>query len=284
MTVLKNIRRARWWRRLRRKPSFWFGMIGLVLIALCVTIGPWLSPYGEAETDLYNTYARPSAGHWFGTDDLGRDLLTRVLFGGRISLAVGIVGALVSLTIGVAVGGFAGMVGGRIDRLIMRTIDFLYGIPFLLVVITLMVVTGPGLGNVFIALGMVYWLLMARVVRSRVSELRCREFITAARTLGAGPLSIFLRHVLPNTTGVVVVTATFMIPQAIFTESFLSFLGLGVTLPHASWGTLASDGLQAMRSYPHVMLCPAAAICLTMFFFQSLGEALRAALDPKQSD
>ena len=147
-----------------------------------------------------------------------------------------------------------------------------------------MVVTGPGLGNVFIALGMVYWLLMARVVRARVAELRGREFITAARALGAGPISIFLRHVLPNTTGVIVVTATFMIPQAIFTESFLSFLGLGVTLPHASWGTLASDGLKAMRSYPHVMLCPATAICVTMFCFQSLGEALRAALDPKQSD
>jgi oligopeptide transport system permease protein len=146
------------------------------------------------------------------------------------------------------------------------------------------VVCGPGLANVFIALGAVYWLMMARVVRARVAELRGRDFVSAARALGAGPLWVFARHVLPNTAGVIVVTATFMIPQAIFTESFLSFLGLGVTLPHASWGTLASDGLTAMRSHPHALLFPAAAISLTIFCFQSLGESLRAALDPKGED
>lgn len=274
----------RWRMRLRRRPAFRAALAGLFFILIAVIAGPWLSPYGEAEQDLFNTYAAPGAAHWCGTDDLGRDLLTRVLYGGRISLAIGTLGALVSVVIGVAVGGLAGMAGGWTETLVMRAVDFLYGVPLLLVVIALMVVFGPGLANVFIALGAVYWLMMARVTRSRVAELRGRDFVNAARALGAGPLWIFARHVLPNTAGVIVVTATFMIPQAIFAESFLSFLGLGVTLPHASWGTLASDGLQAMRSHPHTLFFPAAAISITIFCFQSLGESLRAALDPRDEN
>jgi len=274
----------RWWLRLRRNVGFHLAAAALLIAIVLVTVGPWLSPYGEAEQHLLDNYEAPSAAHWLGTDALGRDLLTRVLYGGRISLAVGLVGALVSLLIGVAVGGLAGVAGGLLDACIMRFIDFLYGVPLMLVVIALMVVTGSGLANVFIALGLLYWLGMARVVRSRVAELRSREFVEAARALGAGRLRLFLRHILPNTTGVIVVTATFMVPQAIFAESFLSFLGLGVTLPHASWGTLAAEGLDAMRSHPHVLVTPALAICLTMFIFQTLGEALRAALDPRQSE
>ena len=273
----------RWWLRLRRNVTFHLAGGALALLLAVVTFGPRLSPYRESQQDLPHAYAGPSAAHWLGTDSLGRDLLTRVFYGGRISLAVGFVGALTSLLIGVSVGGVAGLGGGWIEQAIMRFIDFLYGVPLMLVVIALMVVLGTGLANVFIALGLLYWLGMARVVRARVAELRSREFVDAARVLGAGPSRIFLRHVLPNTTGVIVVTATFMVPQAIFAESFLSFLGLGVTLPHASWGTLASEGLSAMRSYPHVLAYPALAICLTMFVFQTLGEALRAALDPKQS-
>jgi oligopeptide transport system permease protein len=272
----------RWWARLRRNVSFFVAGGALVLLVAVVSIGPLVSPYGESQQDLLNSYAGPGAAHWLGTDSLGRDLLTRVLYGGRISLAVGFVGALVGLLIGVAVGGVAGLSGGWIEQSIMRFIDFLYGIPLMLVVIALMVVLGTGLANVFIALGLLYWLGMARVVRARVAELRSREFVDAARVLGAGPTRILLRHILPNATGVIVVTATFMVPQAIFAESFLSFLGLGVTLPHASWGTLAEEGLNAMRSYPHVLAYPALAICLTMFVFQTLGEALRAALDPRQ--
>ncbi len=274
----------RWWIRLRRDRAFWFSTGALLILTGLVTAGPWLSPYGESEQKLASTFARPSAAHWFGSDALGRDLLTRILYGGRISLAVGLAGAFFSLLIGVTVGGIAGLAGGIIERAIMRLIDFLYAIPLLLVVIALMVVTGPGLSNVFIALGLVYWLGMARVVRSRVAELRSREFVDAARALGAGPGRILAVHILPNITGVIVVTATFMIPQSIFAESFLSFLGLGVTLPHASWGTLAAEGLEAMRSFPHLLLYPAAAICLTMFIFQALGESLRAALDPRQSE
>jgi oligopeptide transport system permease protein len=179
------------------------------------------------------------------------------------------------------------MAGGWVEHAILRLIDFLYGIPLMLVVIGLMVLTGPGqsnLVNVFIALGLLYWLGMARMVHARVAELRSREFVDAARVLGAGPLRVLLRHVLPNTTGVIVVTATFMVPQAIFVESFLSFLGLGVALPHASWGTLATEGLDAMQSHPHALIFPSVAICVTMFIFQALGEALRGALDPRQSE
>ncbi len=274
----------RWWLRLRRQPSFWITSAALLALVAVLWLGPALSPYSEREQDLTAIYAGPSAQRWFGADGLGRDLMTRVFHGGRISLAVGVVGALVSLILGVAVGGVAGCAGGRTEQLIMRLIDFLYGVPLLLVVIALMVVTGPGLVNIFIALGLVYWLGMARVVRARVAELRSRDYVTAARALGAGPARILLRHVLPNAAGVIVVTATFMIPQAIFAESFLSFLGLGVTLPHASWGTLAADGLDAMRSHPHVLAFPAVAICLTMFLFQALGESLRAALDPRGED
>lgn len=275
---------ARWWRRMRRNRGFHVSAVVLAGLLALVTVGPWISPYGEAEQNLSNIFDSPNRAHWFGTDSLGRDLLTRVLYGGRISLAVGFFGALVSLLIGVTVGGAAGWIGGAVERLIMRMIDFLYGVPLLLVVIALMVVTKPGLYNVFIALGLVYWLEMARLVRSRVAELRSRGFVEAARVIGVGPTLIFTRHVLPNTTGVIVVTATFMVPQAIFAESFLSFLGLGVTVPHASWGTLAADGLQAMRSHPHVLAFPAIAICLTMLTFQSLGEAFRAALDPRQAE
>jgi oligopeptide transport system permease protein len=259
-------------------PAIW----ALGALALIVIIGPWLSPYGEVQQNLAEAFAHPNRAHWFGQDALGRDLLTRVLYGGRISLAVGLAGALVSLLIGVSIGAVAGYCGGLTERLIMRGIDILYGVPLLLVVIGLMVLLQPGLQNVFIALGLVYWLEMARVVRARVAELRRREFVLALRALGAGPLRIIFRHMLPNTAGVVIVTATFMVPQAIFAESFLSFLGLGVTVPQASWGTLAAEGLDAMRAHPHALIFPAAAICLTMLLFQIAGERLRVALDPRE--
>lgn len=263
------------------------GFAALVILALIVVAclaGPLVSPWEEFEQNLYRAYEHPTAQHWFGLDQLGRDLLTRVLYGGRISLAVGVMGAAISLLIGVGVGGAAGLFGGWIESVTMRGIDFLYGIPLLLIVIALMVVFGQGLANVFIALGLVYWLGMARIVRARVGELRHQEFIDAARVLGMRKPRIFFRHVLPNAAGVIIVTATFMIPQAIFAESFLSFLGLGVQQPHASWGTLAAEGLKAMRSHPHALFFPAAAICITMFVFQTVGESLRRALDPKEAE
>lgn len=270
-------------RRLLRDRAGSAAALGLAMIAAAALAGPHLGAVGGTAQALDRAFEAPSAAHWFGLDALGRDLMTRTLLGGRISLAVGLAGAALGLVIGVSVGGAAGFAGGRLETLVMRTIDFLYAIPLLLVVISLMVVLGQGLSNVFIALGLVYWLGMARVVRSRVAELRTREFVEAARCLGQRPSLILLRHVLPNASGVILVTATFMIPEAIFAESFLSFLGLGVTLPHASWGTLASEGLQAMRSHPHVLAFPAGAICATMLAFQTLGEALRRAFDPREA-
>lgn len=269
--------------RLRRDRIGLVAALALAFIVLASVAGPWLSPYEESAQALDRVFEDPSGEHWFGLDSLGRDLLTRTLFGGRISLAVGLAGAAIGLVLGVGVGGLAGFAGGRVEKTIMRFIDFLYAVPLLLVVIALMVVLGQGLSNVFIALGLIYWLGMARIVRARVAELRTREFVDAARCLGQSPLRIFLRHILPNAAGVILVTATFMIPEAIFAESFLSFLGLGVTLPHASWGTLAAEGLQAMRSHPHVLAFPATAICITMLAFQTFGEALRRALDPRES-
>lgn len=278
------VEEARWLRRLARDRGAMLSLAGLLLIATATVVGPLLVPHDQAAQNLARKFEPPSRAHWFGLDSLGRDMLSRVLHGGRISLAVGAMGAALSILVGVPVGGAAGLAGGRVESVVMRVIDVLYGIPLLLVVIALMMVFGQGLANVFAALGLVYWLGMARVARARVAELRSREFVEAARALGAGPVRVFLRHVLPNTTGAIVVTATFMIPQAIFAESFLSYLGMGVTLPHASWGVLAADGHVAMSSHPHVLLFPAGAICLTMFLFQTLGEGLRAALDPRQAD
>lgn len=276
--------RQRWFQRLRRDRGAVASFAALVLLSAAVLAGPLFSPYEESAQKLDQAFEPPTSAHWFGLDSLGRDLFTRVLYGGRVSLAVGFMGAVLSIIIGGGIGGGAGLLGGRVESATMRAIDFLYGIPLLLIVIALMVRLGQGLMNVFIALGLVYWLGMARVVRARVAELRSLEFIDAARVLGAGTGMIFFRHILPNTTGVIVVTATFMVPQAIFAESFLSFLGLGVTLPHASWGTLAAEGLAAMRSHPHVLAFPAVAICLTMFCFQAFGEGLRRALDPREAE
>ena len=281
---MRRFLNQRWFRRFRRNRGSMFAMWFLILLGIVVTVGPILSPYEESAQTLEMQELPPSRSHWFGYDGLGRDLLTRVLFGGRISLAVGLMGAAISLLIGVTVGGIAGLLGGRVEIIVMRTIDFLYGIPLLLIVISLMVVFGQGLSNIFIALGLVYWLNMARVVRARVAELRSQEYVDAARALGASRRSILVKHILPNTTGVIVVTATFMVPQAIFAESFLSFLGLGVTLPHASWGTLAEEGRVYMAAHPHILAFPATAICLTMLAFQAVGEGLRTAIDPRESE
>jgi oligopeptide transport system permease protein len=214
-------------------------------------------------------------------DNLGRDLLTRCLYGARISLAVGIFATLISLTIGVLFGGIAGFWGGKIDNMMMRIVDIFYAIPLLLWVILLMVVLKPGLQNILIALGVTYWLSMARIVRGQVLSLKEQDYILAARTIGASNRRIILRHLIPNAIGPILVTATFNIPQAIFTEAFLSFIGLGVGAPQASWGMLASDALGGLRSFPYQLFFPAVAICLTMLAFNFLGDGLRDALDPR---
>ncbi|MFA9397381.1 MAG: ABC transporter permease subunit [Clostridiaceae bacterium] len=217
----------------------------------------------------------------FGSDTLGRDVYTRVLWGARISLLVAFVATLVNLLIGVVYGALSGYEGGRTDNIMMRIVDLIDTIPLLLYVILLMVVIGPGLKTIIITIGSVYWVGMARLVRGQVLSLKEQEFVLAARTLGVSKMKIILKHLLPNAMGPILVSMTMMIPGAIFTESFLSFIGLGVSAPRASWGTLASDALSSLRVYPYQLLFPSLAICVTMLAFNFLGDGLRDALDPR---
>lgn len=225
--------------------------------------------------------AWPSAAHWFGTDSLGRDLLVRVLYGARVSLSIGFAASLINLFIGVLYGGFAALAGGKTDRIMMHIVDVLYSIPMLLYVILLMVVFKPGLLNIYLALGISYWLNMARIVRGQILSLKEQDYVMAARSYGASTWQILWRHMIPNCVGPIIVTLTLSIPDAIFTEAFLSFIGLGVSAPMASWGVLTSEGINSMRSFPFQLIFPAAALCLTMLGFMFLGDGLRDALDPQ---
>jgi len=269
------------WLRLKKNRAAMAGLTIILIISLLALFGPMFSPYSYSDQTLAKANQPPSASNWFGTDNLGRDLATRVCYGARISLSIGIVASLINLGIGVLYGGIAGYFGGRIDSVMMRIVDVLYGIPLLLYVILLMVVLKPGLLNVFIALGLVYWLRMARIVRAQVLGLKELEYVLAARVLGATPWRLIFGHLLPNSLGPIIVTLTLSIPEAIFIEAFLSFIGLGVSAPMASWGVLASEGVVTLRSYPFQLLWPAVAISLTMLGFNFLGDGLRDALDPR---
>lgn len=269
------------WRRLRQNKLAMLGMYTIILIVLLAIFGPILSPHSYSDQFLDKQGLGPSAEHWFGTDSLGRDLFVRVLYGARISLAVGFVASLINLTVGVLYGGIAGLAGGRVDNVMMRIVDIFYSIPLVLYVILMMVIIGPGLKSIFMALGLVYWLEMARVVRAQILSLKEQEFVMAARALGASKARILFRHLIPNCMGPIIITVSMNIPLAIFTEAFLSFLGLGVAIPMASWGVLASDALPAIRSYPHMLFFPAMAISITMLAFNFLGDGLRDALDPR---
>ena len=269
------------WLRLKKNKAAMAGLGIIIFISLLAIFGPMFSPYSYSDQTLTDANQPPSAAHWFGTDNLGRDLATRVCYGARISLSIGIVASLINLGIGVLYGGISGYFGGKIDSVLMRIVDILYGIPLLLYVILLMVVLKPGLMNVFIALGLVYWLRMARIVRAQVLGLKELEYVLAARILGASHQRLIFGHLLPNSLGPIIVTLTLSIPEAIFTEAFLSFIGLGVSAPMASWGVLASEGVVTLRSYPFQLFAPAVAISLTMLGFNFFGDGLRDALDPR---
>ncbi|MBM7699574.1 ABC transporter permease [Kurthia huakuii] len=256
------------------------GFFILIIVALMAIFVPWLSPYSYREQlGVYN--APPSAAHWFGTDDLGRDIFVRVWFGARISLFIGLSAAVIDLIIGVAWGSIAGLAGGRVDDIMMRIADVLTAVPYLLVVIILLVVLQPGLLPMIIALSITGWVNMARIVRGEVLSIKSREYVLAARTLGANTTHIIMKHLVPNALGAILVTMTLTIPSAIFTESFLSYLGLGVPQPMASWGTMASDGNNALDTAPWRLIFPAILISVTIFAFNAVGDGLRDALDPK---
>jgi len=283
---LEDVRQGLWldaWRRLRanRATVVSLGVLGVVI--LLVLFGPWLSRYSVAFTDWDHISMAPglASGHWFGTDYVGRDLFVRTLAGGRISLAIGIAATGVSLLVGISYGAMAGFMGGRIDNIMMRVVDILYALPFMFFVILLMVVFGRNIILVFVAIGAVNWLDMARIVRGQTLSLKQREFIEAARASGVSSITIVRRHIIPNLLGVVVIYVTLTIPQVILVESFLSFLGLGVQEPNASWGALINDGAQEMETAPWMLIFPALFLGLTLFCFNFIGDGLRDALDPK---
>ena len=269
------------WQRLKSNYTALFGLCILGFLIFMALIGPLMTPYTYYETHLHLKNQPPSLQFWFGTDELGRDLFTRVWWGARISLLVGISASLIDLVIGVFYGSLSWFLGGKIDEVMMRMADILYSIPYLLVVILLMVVIGSGIGTIILVLTFTGWISMARIVRSQMLQLKELDFIKAAHSLGASRLRILSKHLIPNALGSIIVMVTLTIPTAIFAEAFLSFLGLGVQAPIASWGTMANDGLPALRYYPWRLFFPAGFISLTILCFNLLGDGLRDAFDPR---
>lgn len=271
------------WARLAKNRLALFGGVVIVFMVFIAVITPWIAPYAYDAQDLDLGAAGPSVAHWFGTDTLGRDLLTRIMYGGRISLMVGFLATAVSLIVGVLWGTVAGFFGGRVDAIMMRIVDVLYALPFIIFVILLMVVFGRNLTLLFLAIGAVEWLTMARIVRSQVLGLRKQEFVEAAITVGIPKWRIITRHLIPNALGPIIVYTTLTIPGVMLLEAFLSFLGLGVQPPMSSWGLLISGGVEGMEEYPWLLIFPGIALVLTLFSLNFLGDGLRDALDPKAS-
>lgn len=270
-------------RLVSNKLSF-FGLIYVVFIITLALITPFIAPYDYAYQNLELGPSPPSPEHWLGTDTLGRDLLTRMMYGSRVSLMVGFLATIVALTIGVTWGTVAGFAGGKTDTIMMRIVDVLYGIPFIIFVILLMVIFGRNLVLLFMAIGAVEWLTMARIVRSQVMSLSKQEFILAAEAMGVSKPSIIYKHLIPNTIGPVIVYATLTVPQIMLLEAFLSFLGLGVQAPLSSWGLLIRDGAVSMEEYWWLLIFPSLAFSLTLFSLNFIGDGLRDALDPRTAD
>ncbi len=258
----------------------------LLIIVLAAICAPWFSSYAVGGFEEKRLLESPSSAHWMGTDGLGRDLLTRVLYGARVSITVGLGTALIALIIGTTYGLIAGFKGGNWDHAMMRIVDLFYGLPDMLIFILLSLLFGRNIGGLLVALGLVSWVRFARIARGQVLQAREFLFVESAYALGASRRRIVVRHILPNIIGPIIVTLTFSIPSAILAESTLSFIGIGINDPYSawgtSWGTLVQDGYRAMRSYPHVIAFPAAAIFSTILSLNILGNGLRDILDPKQ--
>ena len=271
------------WLRLKKNKLAMFGMCFLIIMIILCLLAPLITPYGYEEQDLRLGASAPSAAHWLGTDTFGRDMLTRILFGGRVSLAVGFIATSVALLIGVSYGAIAGYVGGKTDALMMRLVDIIYALPFMIFIILLMVVFGRNILLLFLAIGAVEWLVMARIVRGQVQSLRKMEFVEAAISIGLSPAAIIFKHLIPNALGPIIVYTTLTIPNVMLLEAFLSFLGLGIQPPQSSWGLLISYGVESMEEYPWLLIFPGLALTLTLFAQNFLGDGLRDALDPKAS-
>jgi len=270
--------------RLTRNKAAMFGAFILIILILSAALAPWIAPYSYSFQNLELGASPPSADHILGTDVLGRDLLSRILYGARISLLVGFVATGVALVIGVLWGIVAGYAGGKVDSVMMRIVDILYGLPFIIFIILLMVIFGRNLWLLFGAIGAVEWLTMARIVRGQVMGLKNQEFVMAAKAMGVSNFSMFRKHLLPNILGPIAVYATLTIPQVMLLEGFLSFLGLGIQPPMSSWGTLIKDGVESMEEYSWLLIYPGITFTVTLFALNFFGDGLRDALDPKTSD
>ncbi len=271
------------WLRLRKNKLAIFGGSVLLFMIVVALLTPWIAPYSYEAQNLDLGATPPSADHWLGTDIFGRDVLTQIMYGGRISLAVGFIATAVALLIGVTWGAIAGYVGGRVDAIMMRLVDILYALPFMIFIVLLMVVFGRNILLLFLAIGAVEWLTMARIMRSQVQSLRQQEFVEAAVSVGLSPAAIIRKHVVPNALGPIIVYTTLTIPSVMLLEAFLSFLGLGIQPPATSWGLLISYGAETMEEYPWLLIFPGCALTLTLFSLNFLGDGLRDALDVRGS-
>lgn len=271
------------WVKLRKNRLALWGLAVLVILCVVSLLTPWIAPYGYEEQDLILGATPPSAEHWLGTDIFGRDMLTRIMYGGRVSLTVGFIATGVALIIGVLWGAIAGFAGGRVDAVMMRIVDILYALPFMIFIVLLMVVFGRNIFLLFFAIGAVEWLTMARIVRGQVMALRKQEFVEAAYSLGLSQWIIIRRHIIPNTLGPVIVYTTLTIPSVMLLEAFLSFLGLGIQPPQSSWGLLISYGVETMEEFPWLLIFPGLTLSLTLFALNFLGDGVRDALDPRTS-
>jgi oligopeptide transport system permease protein len=269
--------------RLRQNKLAMTGLWFLLFMVVIALLTPLIAPYSYDGQNLDMGATPPSLAHWLGTDTFGRDMLTRIMYGGRVSLAVGFIATTVALLIGVLWGAVAGYVGGKTDAVMMRIVDILYALPFMIFIILLMVVFGRSILLLFLAIGCVEWLTMARIVRGQVLTLRQQEFVDAAVVIGLSPWQIITRHIIPNALGPIIVYVTLTIPSVMLLEAFLSFLGLGIQPPESSWGLLISYGVETMEEYPWLLIFPGLALSLTLFALNFLGDGLRDALDPRVS-
>ncbi len=269
------------WRRLKQNKIAMSSLIILILLVILTIIGPAISGYKYEQIDTSNINSFPSAKHWFGTDSLGRDLFARVWIGGRVSILIGFFGTIVTIVVGCLYGGIAGYFGGKVDHYMMRLIEIMVSIPYLVTVILVSLYLGKSLFAIIFALTITGWMGNARMVRGQIMQLKEQEFVMAAIALGSSPLKIITKHLIPNTLGIIIVGITFGIPGLIFAEAFLSFIGLGVQAPLTSWGYLTASSVENIMFYPYQIFFPAIMIALTMLSFSLLGDGLRDALDPK---
>lgn len=269
--------------RLRKNKAAMIGAAILFFLIVIALLTPWIAPYSYQQQNLALGASPPSAAHWLGTDVLGRDQLTRIMYGSRVSLMVGFIATAVALLIGVLWGAIAGFLGGRVDAVLMRIVDVIYALPFTIFIILLTVIFGSSMLLLFLAIGAVEWLTMARIVRGQVLTIKRQEFIEAAVSMGLSRWQIIRRHLIPNVLGPIIVYTTLTIPSVILLESFLSFLGLGIQPPQSSWGSLISSGVDTMEEYSWLLLFPALTLSITLFSLNFLGDGLRDALDPRAS-